>query len=245
VSLAEGDRNMSSASLHEPTDPSLPFFSDGVSVTSCTVAGRRPSDRIELVVDAEGSVAVVLLDVRSARDEEELRGRLAARTRACLEASLPFHELVAVLRAEVATSLAATVGIAALRVSSLDGRAEILNAGMPPIACVAPGRGLLVFPALSPDVGAHVERVHPYEMVPLLGGSTWLLCSDGATSGSADEATRLWEALALPTAAHALVTGNKVLCARLSATLGIMPPPEDASIAVIGVDASPRRSGIR
>jgi hypothetical protein len=187
----------------------------------------------------------VLLDVRSAQDEDGLRRRLADRTRACLEASLPFHELVAVLRAEVATSLAATVGIAAIRVSSLDGRVEILNAGMPPIACVAPGRGLLEFPALSPGVAAHADQVHPYEVVPLLGGSTWMLCSDGATSGAPEEADRLWEALSLVTAADKLVTSNAALHARLAATLGIMPPPEDATLAVIAVDSGPRSSGIR
>lgn len=228
-----------------PNDPHLPFYSDGVFVSTCTVRGRRTTDRLELVVDSEGSVAVVVLDVRSARDEEDLRRRLSERTRACLEASLPFHELVAVLRAEVATSLAATVGIAAIRVSPLDGRAEILNAGMPPIACVAPARGLLEFPALSPDVAPHADQVHPYEMVPLLNGSTWVLCSDGATSGAADEAGRLWEALALSTAADELVTSNDALHARLASTLGIVPPPEDATLAVVAVEPAARRSGIR
>lgn len=239
---------MSGVSPYEPTDPQdpkLPFYADGVSVSTCTVRGRRASDRVELVVDAEGSVAIVLLDVRSARDEHELRQRLSDRARACLEASLPFHELVAVLRAEVATSLAAAVGISAIRVSSLDGRAEILNAGMPAIACVAAGRGLLEFPALSPEVAAHAEQVHPYEMVPLLGGSTWLLCSDGATAGALEEAGRLWEALSLSTAPDQLVTSNDALRARLEATLGIMPPPEDATLAVVAVEPSPRRSGIR
>lgn len=239
---------MSRAPTHQPTDPTDPrppfVYSDGVSVSTCTVRGRRATDRLELVVDSEGSVAVVLLDVRSARDEEELRQRLSERTRACLESSLPFHELVAVLRAEVATSLAASVGIAAIRVSYLDGRAEILNAGMPPIACVAPGRGLLEFPALSPDVAPHAPHVHPYEMVPLLGGSTWLLCSDGATAGAPEEASRLWEALSLATAPDKLVTSNEVLRARLESTLGIVPPPEDATVAVVAVDPV-RRSGIR
>lgn len=238
---------MTRASHYEPTnpqDPKLPFYSDGVSVCTCTVRGRRASDRIELLVDAEGSVAVAILDVRSARDEEKLRTRLSERTRSCLEASLPFHELVAVLRAEVATSLAATVGIAAIRVSSLDGRAEILNAGMPAIACVAPGRGLLEFPALSHDVTAHSDQVHPYEMVPLLGGSTWVLCSDGATAGAADEVGRLWEALALAEAPDRLLTNDDSLRSQLEAMLGIMPPPEDATLAVVAVDPT-RRSGIR
>lgn len=240
---------MTRASTQLPTDPTdlrLPFFySDGVSVSTCTVRGRRSSDRVSLVVDPEGSVAVVLLDVRCARDEEELRQRLSERTRACLEASLPFHELVAVLRGEIATSLAATVGIAAIRVSSLGERAEILNAGMPPIACVAPGRGLLAFPALSPDVAAHAQRVHPYEMVPLIGGSTWVLCSDGATAGAPEEAGRLWEALSLPAAPDKLVTDNDALRARLESTLGIVPPPEDATLAVVAVDSASRRSSIR
>ena len=240
---------MNRASTHvptDPTDPRLPFFySDGVSVSTCTIRGRRSSDRLALVVDSQGSVAIVLLDVRSARDEEELRQRLSERTRACLEASLPFHELVSVLRSELVTSLAATVGVAAIRVSALDERAEILNAGMPPIACVAPGRGLLEFPALSPDVTPHAHHVHPYEMVPLIGGSIWVLCSDGATAGAPEEVGRLWEALSLPAAPDKLVTNNDDLRARLESTLGIVPPPEDATLAVVAVDSTTRRSRIR
>ncbi len=62
----------------------------------------------------------------------------------------------------------------------------MLNAGMPAIANTGPGGRLDLYPALSSPVGRRVGEVHPYELVPLLWGGTWLAVSDGMINGSLD-----------------------------------------------------------
>jgi hypothetical protein len=156
----------------------------GDLVVACTLSGRRTSDAIEIVRADDDRTGVVLLDVRAARDQEALRARLATSAHASLVAHEPMHVLVATLRRMVCDAVAASVGIIALRVSTLDARVELLNAGMPPVACVLPDGHLLEFPSLSGDVGPRIQKAHPYELIPLTLGSTWVACSDGATQGS-------------------------------------------------------------
>lgn len=203
-------------------------------VVACTLSGRRTSDAIEIVRADDDRTAVVLLDVRAARDTEALRARLSTVAHASLVAHEPMHVLVATLRRVVCDAVAASVGVIALRVSALDARVELLNAGMPPVACVLPDGNLLEFPSLSGDVGPRVHRAHPYELIPLTLGSTWFACSDGATQGSLEDAADLWSALGLPESAGDIARASREqLSARLGATLGPAPWSEDASLVVV------------
>jgi hypothetical protein len=215
-------------------------------VVACTLSGRRTSDAVEIVRIDDDRTAVVLLDVRAARDTEALRSRLAAVAHASLVAHEPMHVLVAALRKVVCSAVAASVGLVALRVSALDARVELLNAGMPPVACVLPDGQLLEFPSLSGDVGPRVHKAHPYELIPLTLGSTWIACSDGATQGSLEDAAALWNALGLPQSADEIASSTREeLSTRLGRTLGPPPFSEDASLVVIPTGASSRRaSGI-
>jgi hypothetical protein len=215
-------------------------------VVTCTLAGRRTSDTVEVVRADEDRTAVVLLDVRAARDTEALRDRLATTAHASLVDHEPMHVLVGKLRKVVCDAVAASVGVVAFRVSTLDARVELLNAGMPPVACVLPDGQLLEFPSLSGDVGPRVNKAHPYELIPLTLGSTWIACSDGATQGSLEDAADLWSALGLPESAADLAraTGRQ-LSARLEATLGPAPLSEDASLVIVPTRQHPRSaSGI-
>jgi hypothetical protein len=212
---------------HRPTD-TADF------VVSCTLSGRRTSDAIEIVRADDDRTGVVLLDVRAARDQEALRARLATVAHASLVAYEPMHQLVASLRKVVCDAVAASVGVTAMRVSVLDARVELLNAGMPPVACVLPDGHLLEFPSLSADVGPRVHKAHPYELIPLTHGSVWVACSDGATKGSLEDAADLWNALGLPDGVADLAEASREqLAARLGATLGPAPLSEDASLVVI------------
>jgi hypothetical protein len=213
----------------------------GDTVVACTLSGRRPSDAVEIVRADDDRTGVVLLDVRAARDTEALRARLATVAHASLVSHEPMHLLVASLRKVVCEAVAASVGVVALRVSSLDARVELLNAGMPPVACVLPDGHLLEFPSLSGDVGPRVRKAHPYELIPLTLGSIWVACSDGATQGSLEDAGELWSALGLPENVGDLArTTREQLAARLGTTLGPAPLSEDASLVVV-----PTRQNVR
>ncbi len=228
-----------------PASDRNPSLSHGV--IACTLRGRRASDAIEIVTERDGAVGVVLLDVRAAREQETLRARLAASALISLAEREPMHVLANSLRSVVCQAVAASVGVIALRVHPMHGRVELLNAGMPPVACVLPDGRLLQMPALSQDIGPRSNRAHPYELIPLAPGSVWFATSDGATGGSLDETTQLWSALGLPGSANDLACdSHEGLQFRLREQLGELPLPEDASLVVVPT-APPRRneSGIR
>jgi hypothetical protein len=215
-------------------------------VVACTLRGRRTSDAVEVVYADEDRTGVVLLDVRAARDQDALRARLATAAHASLAAHEPMHVLVAGLRKIVCEAVAASVGVVAIRVSTLDSRVELLNAGMPPVCCVLPDSRQLEFLSLSGDVGPRVNRAHPYELIPLTLGSTWVLASDGATQGSLEDAGDLWTALGLPDSAIELgCSTNEALGRRLADVLGPTPLSEDASLVIVQTRARERtESGI-
>jgi hypothetical protein len=228
-----------------PASDRNPSLSHGV--LACTLRGRRASDAIEIVTERDGAVGVVLLDVRAAREQESLRARLAASALMSLAEREPMHVLANSLRSVVCQAVAASVGVVALRVHPMHGRVELLNAGMPPVACTLPDGRLLQMPSLSLDIGPRSHRAHPYELIPLAPGSVWFVASDGATGGSLDETNQLWSALGLPASANELANdSHEGLQHRLREQLGELPLPEDASLVVIPT-APPRRteSGIR
>ena len=227
-----------------PASDRSPHLTHGV--IACTLRGRRASDAIEIVTERDGAVSLVVLDVRAARDQEALRARLAASALVSLADHEPMHVLANSLRSIVCQAVAASVGVIALKVHPMHGRVELLNAGMPPVACVLPDGRLLEMPALSSDIGPRSHRAHPYELIPLAPGSIWFAASDGATGGTLDDANQLWSGLGLPDSAHELASlSHEHLEARLLERVGQVPLPEDASLVVVPT-ANPRRmqSGI-
>lgn len=227
-----------------PASDRTPQLSPGV--IACTLRGRRASDAIEIVTERDGAICLVVLDVRAARDQEALRGKLASSALVSLAEHEPMHVLANNLRSIVCQSAAASVGVVALKVHPMHGRVELLNAGMPPVACVLPDGRLLQMPALSGDIGPRSHRAHPYELIPLAPGSIWFVASDGATGGSLDETSQLWSGLGLPENAQELAAqSHDGLEEQLRLRLGALPLPEDASLVVIPTVA-PRRpeSGI-
>jgi hypothetical protein len=227
---------MSPASDRSPAPPH--------GVVACTLRGRRSSDGFEMFVERDGSINLVLLDVRAARDQEALRDQLAARARASLSAREPMHTLTGSLRKIVCEAVAASVGVIALRVCLRDERVELLNAGMPAVACVLPDGRQLQFPALSPDIGPRMDKAHPYELMPLTLGSRWFLASDGATEGLEDS-SNFWAALGLPAVARDLADETpQGLANRMRLVLG-NTLSEDASLVVVPSSPPPRfESGI-
>jgi hypothetical protein len=208
-----------------------------------TIPGPRTSDVIELVDHRDGTLEIALLDVRAPRGQEHFQARLANAVKAGLELRLPLHEIARSLRSVVSLAVAASVGASILRLSESDERVELLNAGMPPVACVFPDGRLLSLPALSGDIGPRSPGAHPYEMMPWVPGAVWVLASDGATTGSVDDAGTLWASLGLPEKATELPTlSPEELTFRFARGLSPLPVPEDATVVVADTRSRVRRS---
>ena len=152
-----------------------------------TIEGPRPSDWFDVFVDDRGHLVALLMDVRSsAESSEDFLATLVRDTRTALRRCDALHTVVGELEMQLATHPGVEAGLVVLRLSQRDARVEILNAGMPAIANARPGGRLDLYPALSSPVGRRVGEVHPYELVPLIWGGTWLAVSDGMVNGALD-----------------------------------------------------------
>lgn len=178
-----------------------------------TVRGPRPTDSLSLFVDQQGDLVVLLLDLQTPLADSDLLGSsLMSEAREALDKHAALHSVVGALEMQLGARPGVEVGLLVLRVSQRDARVELLNAGMPPVASAGPGERVSVHPALSDALGRRVGDVHPYELVPLAWGSTWLAVSDGALNGSFDP------------------EGVRVLCSQLGLTEGDLPLSTAASV---------------
>jgi hypothetical protein len=159
------------------------------------------------------------------------------------------HALVNGLEMQLAARPGVEVGMIVLRLSQRDARVEILNAGMPPIAVAGPGEHVTLHPALSGAVGRRVGEVHPYELVPLSWGSTWLAVSDGVLNGSLDpeDVTALCAKLGLTQRGLALTTATAD--EQYDAFQAVLPATrflrDDATFVLVSADPAARfKSGV-
>jgi len=153
-----------------------------------TVEGPRPSDWFDVFVDERGNLVLVLLDVRSsAESPPAFLAGLMQDTKAALQRHEPLHTVVADLEMQLAIHPGVEAGLVVLRVSQQDAKVELLNAGMPAVVNTSPGERLDFYPAQSSAVGRRVGEVHPYELLPLRWGGTWLALSDGMLNSASDE----------------------------------------------------------
>jgi hypothetical protein len=165
-----------------------------------TIEGPRPCDSFDVFVDEAGDLVALLMDVHtSVEPSGAFAASLLGETRGALYAHQPLHAVVNALQMQLAARPGVEVGLAILRLSQRDAKVELLNAGMPALANAGPGEHVALHPALSGPVGRRVGEVHPYELVPLMWGSTWLAVSDGMLNGSLDpdNVSALCESLAL------------------------------------------------
>jgi len=153
-----------------------------------TVEGPRPCDWFDVFVDPRGNLVLALLDVRSsAESPQEFLASLMQTTKAALQRQDPLHTVVLELEMQLAVHPGVEAGLVILRISQQDARVEVLNAGMPAVVNTSPGGRLDFYPAQSSAIGRRVGEVHPYELVPLRWGGTWLTVSDGMLNGSLNE----------------------------------------------------------
>jgi hypothetical protein len=163
-------------------------------VSGASVESGAISDAFEVLVDDHSELSAVLLDVRSAEPARPgLAQEALSAVREAIFARAPMYEIVSSIRSFSASEQKLQVAISLVRFSQPDSRVEILNAGMPAIACLLGGGRLTLHPALSPAIGKRFGEVHPYELSPLVWGSAWMLMSDGLTQGSTHaEEVRTW-----------------------------------------------------
>jgi hypothetical protein len=163
-------------------------------VSGATVETGAASDAFEVLVDERSELSIVLLDVRAAEaGRSALTQEAMSVIRDAVSGRAPMYEIVSALRAFSASEQKVQVGVCLVRVSQPDSRVEILNAGMPAIACLLGGGRLTLHPSLSPAIGERFGDVHPYELSPLVWGSVWMLMSDGLTQGRMQsEDVRTW-----------------------------------------------------
>lgn len=153
-----------------------------------TVDGPRPSDWFDVFVDERGSLVLALLDVRSsAESTQSFLTSLMLDTKTALQRTEALHTVVADLEMQLAVHPGTEAGLLILRISQQDAKVELLNAGMPPVVNTSPGGRLDFYAAQSSAVGRRVGEVHPYELIPLRWGGTWLAVSDGMLNGATDE----------------------------------------------------------
>lgn len=153
-----------------------------------TVEGPRPSDWFDVFVDERGNLVLVLLDVRSsAESSPAFLAGLMQDTKSALQRHEPLHTVVADLEMQLAIHPGVEAGLVILRISQQDAKVELLNAGMPAVVNTSPGERLDFYPAQSSAIGRRVGEVHPYELVPLRWGGTWLAVSDGMVNAALDE----------------------------------------------------------
>jgi hypothetical protein len=176
------------AAAHKnPSLRSFPLLHGMLRASGETIEGPRPCDSFDVFVDQAGDLVVLLMDVHaSVEPSDSFVTSLMRETRGALDAHQPLHAVVNALEMQLAARPGVEAGLAILRVSQRDAKVELLNAGMPAFANAGPGEHVALHEALSGPVGRRVGEVHPYELVALAWGSTWLAVSDGMVNGSLD-----------------------------------------------------------
>jgi hypothetical protein len=215
-----------------------------------TVEGPRPSDWFDVFVDERDELVLVLLDVRSsAESPPAFLASLMQTTKTGLERSLPLHTVVGELEMQLAVHPGVEVGLIILRVSQRDAKVELLNAGMPAVVNTSPGGRLDFYSAQSSAVGRRVGEVHPYELIPLRWGGTWLAVSDGMLNGALDEESVATLCGRLDLSSHGLSLAQSSAEALYDAFQEVLTAArflrDDATGVLIAADAAARfQSGI-
>jgi hypothetical protein len=215
-------------------------------ITGDTLEGPRETDVFDIVSGPGGDVGVVLFDVNTRHDSPSEVGRalLTSAARGMSERT-PLHavmlDLVRALFEYPGTELRVTL----MRCSVAEARAEVTTAGMPPLACVRPDGHISIHGSSSPPITSTSTVPPPVEIVPLIWGTTWLVVSDGFTSGSdhPDFVRRL--ALELDLAQHGLSLSGQspdalydLLASRVSESNRFSR--DDATLVLIGADPHAR-----
>jgi hypothetical protein len=240
------------AAFRKPESRKLPLQRGLLRITGDTLEGPRETDSFDIVTGPGGEVGVVVLDLttRHAQPAEVSQALLRKAARGFAERT-PLHALMLDLVRTLFEYAGSELRVTLMRCSVAEARAEITTAGMPPLACVQPGGTITVHPAPSPPLTSTTTVPPPVEVVPLVWGSTWMIVSDGFTSGSdhPDVVRRLARDLELHEKGLALSGQTPdalydLLATRVSESGRFAR--DDATLVLIGADPNARfQSGFR
>ena len=239
------------AAAHKnPTLRSFPLLHGMLRASGETIEGPRPCDSFDVFVDEVGDLVVLLMDIYvSAEPADSFAASLMRETRSALNAHQPLHAVVNALEMQLAARPGVEAGLIILRLSQRDAKVEVLNAGMPALANAGPGEHVTLHAALSGPIGRRIGEVHPYELLPLAWGGTWLAISDGMVNGSLDpeNVSAMCAKLALGESGLSLTTASAD--EQYDAFQGLLTTArflrDDATFVLVSADPSARfRSGI-
>lgn len=233
---------MATARFRSTQPDALPASSGTTSVSGATLWATG-SDLYEVILDDQGTLSVFLLDV----SEPAHAGPAADAVARALDFAAPLHVVVADLTA-VLRERGGHAAFGVLRFLLSRGGVEVLNAGLPPIACVQPDGSVVLVSPRSGPVGLLVDDVHAYDLVPFVWNAQWLLLSDGLTGGSLARAAvaEVVAGLGGPAGIGPLASeSSRAIAWLLQRVLGAAPV-DDASLVVVHVDPTKvATSGIR
>lgn len=154
-------------------------------ITGDTLEGARETDVFDIVSGPNGDVGIVLFDVdiRNGNPSDIGRALLVKAARGISERT-PLHAVMLDLARALFEFPGADLRATLMRCSVAEARVEVSTAGMPPVACVHTDGSVNVHGSSSPPITSTTVVPPPVEVVPLIWGSTWLVVSDGFTSGS-------------------------------------------------------------
>lgn len=182
------------AAVQSSSVPPFPLVAAGLQMTGAVVPSHHMSgDVIDVVEDRDGGVSVFLLDVAghgaaaalvSAAGRTVLRRSLLARDDLEVTCASLSEELSA-----QGSPLQASACLSLVRFSPLGRTAEVINAGMPPVARISQVDGVRLFSSSAGPMGLGLRRPH-IETIPVDPGDVFVVASDGLVSSMSGEEVR-------------------------------------------------------
>jgi serine phosphatase RsbU (regulator of sigma subunit) len=219
--------------------PRVPLVRGSLLVSGDVLSsGRASGDHFDVFDGHDGRTTVLLIDVaghglaaafvanaaREAMRSTLQDGGTPEEAAGALERCLAAHRDVR----------RASASLILLRFSADGGLVEIVNAGMPPVLLLDEGHVVAAVVSRSMPAGFASAADHPAEIVRLAEGGILIAASDGATGGSLEvDGVRALADRLLADEPHPASASPEVLRDAVRAHLGVVTPPDDASVVVV------------
>jgi len=161
----------------------FPILDPWLRAQAVRIGQSMGSARIETVVDKLGNPSFALLDAVGRSNPEPLFKLTLPIVVRALSSGVPLHQLIHELEAALAGQALGPLGLGILRFETKERRVELLNAGLPPIACVDAAGDTCRHETQSSPIGLLPNELHSYKLIPLTQEATWFLTSTGVFQG--------------------------------------------------------------